>query len=504
MKKDIIKIRVCDKTVLEYNPIARFVPRRAPSVALLYPAPYSVAAQSLGYQLLYALLVSQGLRVERFTYDSCGRSLESGTPLKKFDFVVVSSSFELDYPYLAEYLRAYKSDDQRVLAGGIAPTSNPVPLLDEVDFVALGDAEPLIDRLAEALFSEDFEALSSLPNVVTADKLEGEKAVADISESPLLAKQFVPLSVEPPWGRGFLVEVTRGCLWRCRFCLEGWVSKPFRERKLKQLKAALKDLSEPFEKVITISLSLGDYSELKGYLDELVRLRKRGIVGSVPSMRLDSLTAEIVEKIKRMGQKTVTLAPETLLPEKAEVLGKGFNPDVLKEKLTIIKRYGLNVKLYMMVLPREPPDVTENEINVLKRVLKETKVKFHISVNPLIPKPWTPLQGAPAPGKEEERALEAFKPLGHVDTYPVHWARLQAAIGLSVKPIMKLLDPSLPPKKQTQKLIEAGAVKGLDSWRLNWDEPWLKLKVGNLEEIKELGERSYEAWRRLVERRVLA
>jgi len=495
---DVTRIRLCDKTVREFNPVHKYNPRKGPRVALFYPAPYSVASQSLGFQLLYAYFVSYGVRVERFTYDSCGTSLESGKTLKEFDVVVVSSSFELDYPYLSEYLRKYGREGQRVIAGGIAPTSNPIPILDVVTNVVLADVEIAVPSVVDALFSGDWESFESLEFVVSGEDDEGKRAYANVAEEPLLSTQFVPLDFDPPWGKGFLVEVTRGCPWKCRFCLEGWVTKPFRQRDVEQVKRALANVRRPFEKVITISLSLGNYESVDEYLDSLIELkRKRKVQGSVPSLRLETVTEELLEKVKGLGQRTVTVAPETFDPLKARVLGKGYAPEFFKEKVSIINKLNLKLKVYMMVVPGEPARVTEGDAEVLKELAPGS----HVSVNPLVPKPWTPLQGAPIPGEREERALSVFaEKLRYVDLYPVKWARLQAALGLARRPLGKHLAPTSDPEGLIRELNERGLIslKELESWRTDWDEPWLRFRVGDLKEIKRLGEDSYEAWKELI------
>ncbi|UXD22770.1 hypothetical protein IPA_08100 [Ignicoccus pacificus DSM 13166] len=488
MKRDLVRIRLCDKKVVEYNPIMRFLSRRGPSVALVYPAPYSVASQSLGFQLVYALLVSQGIRVERFTSDSCGRSLESGTPLKRFKYVIASLSFELDYAYLAQMLREYGSEGQVVMAGGLAVTANPLPVLDMIDFVILGDAEPTIPKLAEAIHYDCVDCLEE--EWLVNEEREGRKAEAELEESPMLAQQFLPISIEPPWGKGFLVEVTRGCPHKCRFCLEGWTSKPFRQRKLDQVKEALDSAGPPFEKIITISLSLSDYKYHKEYLKVLSTHK---LQGSIPSIRLEGVDEDLVKAVKRMGQRTLTIAPETTLKEKAEVLGKGFPPEFLKEKLEIIYKYKLKPKMYMMVVPKEKGEMSEREIGNLKEAIKG---KVHVSVNPLIPKPWTPLQIAPIPSKDMEKIMIKYKDLGEVDLYPIRWARLQAIIGLSEKPIMRYLDPSLPPEKQMEVLSKVINIKKMENWRPEWEPKWLRYSISNEEEVLRLGRESYEAWRR--------
>lgn len=487
----IRKVRLCDRYELEYNPLIDYMSRRGPSVALFFPAPYKVAAQSLGYQLLYALLIANGIRVERFTSDSCGRSLEKGTPLHKFDLILASASFELDYPHIASYLEKYNKG-VKVIVGGLSVTANPIPILDSVDAVVLGDAEPFVPKLRDALFSGDLEDLFSLENVVTKEK-HGKKEVAELG--PALAMEFLPLSVEPPWGKGFLVEVTRGCKWFCRFCLEGWVNKPFRERDLETVKEVLRHVDKPFEKVITISLSLGDYQKVKEYLEELVKLREeKGITGSVPSIRVDTLNEDIIELISMIGQKTLTLAPETLIPEKASFLGKGFTLEMLKNVADIIKKHRLKIKAYMMLIPGEKEEMAAEDAKRLREAIGR---EAHVSVNPLIPKPWTPLQSAPIPRRVPFKPfLENFK---YVDVYPEDWARLQAAISLAKVPISKYLSFKKPDEALTE-LNSKGLInlKELESWRLNYDEPWLNNEVGDRELIAKLGLESYEVWKSIL------
>ena len=485
------KVKLCDEYVLEYNPLLDLMSRRGPNVALLFPAPYKVAVQSLGFQLIYALLIAHGVRVERFTSDSCGRSLESGTPLHKFDLILASASFELDYPHLASYLREYNKGVP-VIVGGLSPTANPIPILDVADAVALGDAEPFIPKLVEFLFSNDLDSLIELDNVVTRDK-RGRKAVSELDVT--LSKEFLPISVEPPWGKGFLVEVTRGCKWTCKFCLEGWVNKPFRERELSAIKEVLWQVDKPFEKIITISLSLGDYSMVREYLEELVKIREeKGMIGSVPSLRLDTLNEDLVELIKQIGQKTVTIAPETLNPLKAKFLGKGFNSDLLEEKIEIITKYKLKPKIYMMLIPGEKEEMAKEEAEKLKKLVGKN---VHISVNPLIPKPWTPLQSAPIPkGVPFKPFVETFP---YVDTYPEEWARLQAALSLAKNPLSKEIRLGRP-EKILKELNSRGLInlKELEGWRLNYDEPWLENEVGNRELIRKLGLESYEVWKSIL------
>ncbi len=485
------KVRLCDKYELEYNPLMDYMSKRGPGVALFFPAPYKVAAQSLGYQLLYALLIANGIRVERFTTDSCGRSLERGTPLHKFDLILVSASFELDYPYIASYLEKYNKG-VKVIAGGLSVTANPIPILDSVDAVVLGDAEPFVPKLRDALFSGDLEALLSSESVVTKEKC-GKKEVAELG--PALAKEFLPLSVEPPWGKGFLVEVTRGCKWFCKFCLEGWVNKPFRERDLETVKEVIRQVNKPFEKIITISLSLGDYRKVKEYLEELVRLKEeKGIIGSIPSIRVDTLNEDIIELVSMIGQKTLTLAPETLIPEKASFLGKGFSQEILKSVIDTVRKHKLKVKAYMMLIPSEREEMAAEDAERLKEVVGKDA---HVSVNPLIPKPWTPLQSAPIPkGVPFKPFLEKFK---YVDVYPESWARLQAAISLAKVPVSKYLNI----KKPEETLIELNSkglinLKDLESWRLDYDEPWLYNEVGDRGLIAKLGLESYEVWKSIL------
>jgi len=119
----------------------------------------------------------------------------------------------------------------------------------------------------------------------------------------------------------------------------------------------------------------------------------------------------------------------------------------------------------------------------------------------LVPKPWTPLQGAPLPGDREEKLMELFKErFGYVDLYPVKWARLQAALGLAKRPLTRELTPREGPEQALRRLNEKGLIslKELEEWRLDWDEPWLELEIADLKELQKLGEESYEAWKAMI------
>ncbi len=463
-----VKLRKCDGTIIEENPLFS----KGNDVALIFPGPYKAMAQSLGFHIVYAILRSYGLKVERFTSDSCG-SLESGRPLKRFKVLLASIPFELGYLSLARILVRYGIEldpsrrKKRLIVGGIAPTANPVPILGIADAVVLGEAEVSLPRLIESDFSLD------LPWIATLDS-DAERGYVDLNKAPVLSKHPIPLNIEPPWGRGFMIDVTRGCPFYCRFCLESWVSKPYRSRPIETVKEAIRRSGE--RRVILISLSLGTYS----WKELLTWLVEEGFEASLPSLR-PSFAKEMADLIKKLGQRTVTIAPETFNKKKSIILGKSFPFEEVYEVVKELKRRGLKTKLYMMTsIPGEDVEDAKEDVEKI-RILKKEGV--HVSVNPLIPKPWTPMQYFPI--KPNFKLVKLFEEVAEI--YDPYEAFLQGALSLAYKPLRRSLLAPLNPKKALEHINEEMSLKPLLKVRdLSWEPPWMKYKISNRQLLEKM------------------
>ncbi len=393
-------------------------------VALLYPSVYSAAVHSLAYQNLYYMLNSLDYVVaERFVASSTAgpeeppRSIETGAPITGFDLVVVPVSYELDYVTLSRMLLAAGVEPLRrgrrgaerglppVVVGGPVPGMNPAVASGLADLVLVGEAEPLVPRLVEAVYElgawRALEALSCSPGFLPGGGGCGSPVERvwqrGLDEAFHSVVQFrVPGSGEP-WGEAYMVEVNRGCPHMCRFCMEAHFLLPVRNRGpgrvLELVDAGVE--ANGVRRVALYSLSFFDYPWADHVLEELL---DRGLEATVGSLRADTLTEDRVETLARLGQRVVTVAPETFSPRLCRAIGKCILGDVVGEVAGWAWRRGMHVKLYLMLgLPGETRGDVEAYASELRRLSREAPPRreaIRVSVNPLIPKPWTPMQYA--------------------------------------------------------------------------------------------------------------
>ncbi|MCD6157222.1 MAG: radical SAM protein [Euryarchaeota archaeon] len=354
-------------------------------IAVLFPSLRRVSYRTLGYQIVYRMLNSyRDVLAERFTYDSV-YSIESNTPLKEFDLVLVSSNFEMNYPYLAQIIRRSRIDPKRtkILVGGIT-TFNPGPLLGMGLYVTPSDAERIIPILYETSFDVDAlvdEGLAISPDIMNKVKvLEAESIEHDYSRV-----QVLPASGKVK----ILLELTRGCPFRCRFCMYGNV-----RRKLlyKSIESVMEDISfwkryYPARNVEIISSE--PFSN--PHVDEIVDcLMREGFYFSFPSIRVDRNYEHALEALDYVKNRTVTIAPEHS-ERIRRLLGKTFTNDEIIEFGKRLRKYkNINkIKLYLMtgIVEEDTNDLIEmkNLIEDLKRVSGKNVI---YSINFLVPKPF--------------------------------------------------------------------------------------------------------------------
>ncbi|MET1101458.1 MAG: radical SAM protein [Pyrodictiaceae archaeon] len=394
-------------------------------VALLYPGPYKAASASLAYQNLYYMINSLDYAVaERITYEGKGppRSIESNASLDKFDIILASISFELDYYVLAkmllesgiEPLRERRSRGPLIVVGGPVPSMNPAVALSLADIVAVGDAEPIVPRLLEAVFEEDLERIVCSEGILAPGCNSVNKAITkDLDKAFHSIVQFREPGSGEPWGEAYMVEASRGCKHMCRFCMEAYFSLPLRHRSLGKLKELIEKGVEAnsVKRVAFYSLSFFDHPHADKLLDYVASL---GLEASIGSLRADTLNKDRIEMLKLLGQKVVTIAPETLSLELCRSIGKCILEDKVEEISLEAWKRRMHVKLYLMVgLPGERDKDVEVTAAKIQRILNKAPHRrgaMRITVNPLIPKPWTPLQYATMINKEDyERRTRILK-----------------------------------------------------------------------------------------------
>ncbi len=434
-------------------------------VALAFPDVYEVGMSHLGLKLLYHLLNDlDGVAADRayapwFDFEAKLRAsgellcaVESRRPLKEFDFVGFSLQYELSYTNLLTMLDlggiALEScergeRDPWVMAGGPC-AFNPEPLADFLDFVVLGEAEQVLPeilrvfgqwRAAGGRRREFLEAVRRIPGVyvpsfftihhgglnrpieaiepVFDDYRSVEKrVVADLDrDSPPPVPPLVPV-LDIVHNR-LSLEIARGCTRGCRFCQAGFIYRPVRERDPgRVLDCAQKAIEgSGFEEISLLSFSTGDYCGLQPLLSALMeRFEPERIAVSFPSMRVGTLTPELMQLVRRVRKTGFTLAPEAGSERLRSVINKGILDQDLLETADHAFRLGWRVlKLYFMIgLPTESEEdlnaLVDLSLGVWKRA-KPHRASVNVSVSTFVPKPFTPFQwmGQIGPGVIEER-----------------------------------------------------------------------------------------------------
>ncbi len=411
-------------------------------VAMCWPNLYFVGMSNLGFQGVYALFngYDDVLCERAFLPDDLDReelersgaplvSFESGTPLRDFDVLAFSVSFENDYLHLLQMLRLSgiplrASDrgprDPLVLLGGAAVFLNPEPLAPFADLMGVGEAEALVPRLMQALLGAEtprkgLEGLRARDGFYVPSRYEtryhADGTIAGVDgEGPVVRQrgwpgkmplpQSVILTPHTEMSRKFMVEISRGCPCMCRFCWAGYNYLPVRGFSRQEIVARAREVRGHTHRIGLVSTAVCDHPEIDGIVDDLAAL---GYEVSVASLRLDDLTPGFVLKLADTGVQGLTLAPECGSNRMRGILNKQFSNDEILDKAGWIFENGIqNLKLYYMVgLPFESHADVEAIVGLTQEIrerMLETGRKrgqlgrIHPSVNPFVPKPGTPFQ----------------------------------------------------------------------------------------------------------------
>jgi len=416
------------------------------SICLVSPSRYQTGMSSLGFQTIYSLLVSSpGILCERTflpdredleEYRRSGISLfslETQRPLADFDIIAFSTSFEPDYlniPLMLMLSRipiwAGERDESHplIMAGGAAFFINPEPVADYIDVICIGEGEELVPNLFESLMApgrgrhELLLSLAALPGfyipslyhpqyqsgrLVSMDRVPGvpEQVVrACASLEQHRPAQSVILTENTEFGDMFLIEVSRGCPRGCRFCTSGFIYAPFRQNRFDCLAAAVDEGLSHRGKIGLVGAAVSDYREIGRLCRYIVG---KGARVSVSSLRVDRIDAVMLDALVASGHKTISLAPEGGSQRLRDLIRKNLTEEqILNACELLISRDILNLKLYFIIgLPTETEEDLEELIRLVtairERVLEHARGNRRIgeitlSVNPFIPKPFTPFQ----------------------------------------------------------------------------------------------------------------
>ncbi|HEY6417963.1 MAG TPA: radical SAM protein [Candidatus Binataceae bacterium] len=416
------------------------------SVCVIYPNIYRLGMANLGFQAIFHIFESDA-RVaadraflpdpdERAQMRNSGEQLisfERGRPLSDFDILAFSISFETDYLNLLTILRMAGIPARRaaragrsyplIIAGGSAVFLNPEPVADFVDLFLIGEGEEMVPE-----FITRFDEIRGAPEGDQVDKLaildgayrpadylpvyDDRGCLADVSyrgcgdgrvKRRLIADldrfptSSLILTRESVFGDMFLVEASRGCQWGCRFCAAGFMYRPIRYRSPEHIVAeAERGLAERG----VIGLVGAEMASVPGVAAVAEAVAARGGRLSPSSLKADCISPRLAAALAQGGNHSVTIAPEAGSERMRKVINKNLSEDEILSAARLMVGEGVeNLKLYFMIgLPEERDHDVLEIARLTGRILDAARAerrrigRVTVSLNPFVPKPWTPFQ----------------------------------------------------------------------------------------------------------------
>ena len=419
-------------------------PRGPLSVCLVYPNTYAVGMANLGFQAVLRILNDDPhVAVERAflpegpasSWPHPLRSFESDRPVGDFDVLAFSISFETDYLHVLDVLALAGLPPRRtsrepsaplVLAGGPATFLNPEPLAEFVDLFLIGEAEEMLPEfLARAAVGSPgraalLERTEDVAGTYRPDRFHprygADGTLTDLEYdgpfAPRVVRRYVArldscdtvseiLSPEAVFGDMFLVEGSRGCEWGCRFCAAGFMYRPVRYRSPERLRESI---AQGLRERRTIGLVGAEMASQPAIASLCQEIAAAGGRASPSSLKADLITPALARALGTGGNRSVTVAPEAGSERLRRVINKNLTQDdVLRAAEWLVGGGVEALKLYVMVgLPTE----TEADVNAITDLVHAVRARLMaggrpkvgrilVSINPFVPKPWTPFQWEP-------------------------------------------------------------------------------------------------------------
>jgi radical SAM family uncharacterized protein len=519
----------------EYNSVVKDKDKVNIRFAFCFPDTYEIGMSHLGMKILYHILNRQEdiwcerVFAPKVDMEEVMRAegiplygLESKDPLTEFDFLGFTLQYEMCYTNVLNMLDLGKvplfSKDRTeehpfVLAGGSC-TYNPEPVADFFDFFVLGEGEEVILEIMDAYTRwknqkgkrKDFlKSISSIQGVYVpcfydfeynsdgtiskrvkedfAPDVIRKRIVKDFDAAEYLTNDIVPF-IEPVHDR-VVLELFRGCIRGCRFCQAGFVYRPVREKKADTLIKQALDLLDctGHSEVALTSLSTSDYTQLAEFTEKLTEeTEKRKVNLSLPSLRVDSFSLDLMEKTQKVRKSGLTFAPEAGTQRLRDVINKNISEEDILNAVKIAQSGGYTtIKLYFMLgLPGETLEDVEGIAQLTEKITdiyKESENKklygrlsITVSTSYFVPKPFTPFQWVPQIEKEEyvKRQQHLEKLLKKNKKVRYNWHHGDMSV---LEAVMARGDRSIA--KAIYKAWESGCK--FDSWNEHFNyEKWVK------------------------------
>jgi radical SAM family uncharacterized protein len=437
-------------------------------VAFCFPDVYEIGMSHLGIQILYDMFNKrEDVYCERVysPWPDLHKimkerqiplfALESQDPIKDFDFLCITIQYEMCYPNILQILdlsqmplrAGERGEDTPIVIGGGPCTYNPEPLADFFDIFYIGEGETVYDELFdlynkmkkdgtytkqaflrkaagipglyvpsfyEVTYHEDKTIASFEPKYEDIPKKITRQVVEDLSVATYPDKPLVPF-IKATQDR-VVLEIQRGCIRGCRFCQAGMVYRPLRERSLEMLKEKAYNMltSTGHEEISLSSLSSSDYTYLEELLTFLIdEFKSKGVNISLPSLRIDAFSLDVMSKVQDIRKSSLTFAPEAGSQRLRDVINKGLTEEDIIHGAGLAFDGGWNkVKLYFML---GQPTETETDMRAIGELAEKIAERYYeipkdqrngkcqitVSTSFFVPKPFTPFQWSPMCTKDE-------------------------------------------------------------------------------------------------------
>ncbi len=435
--------------------------------AMCFPDVYEIGMSHLGIQILYDMLnKKEDVYCERvyspwMDLDAVMRekhiplfSMETQDPIKNFDFLGITLQYEMCYTNILQILdlsriplhAADRTWDDPIVIGGGPCALNPEPIAEFFDIFYIGDGETVyydlmdtykesrkqndsrdaflkkaaqipglyVPSLYDPEYNEDGTIKSFLPNCPEAPKKVQRQIMMEMTDTFYPEKPLVPF-IKVTQDR-VVLEIMRGCIRGCRFCQAGMIYRPVREKSVEKLKELAKKMlkSTGHEEISLSSLSSSDYRSLESLVRFLIEeFHGKGVNVSLPSLRIDAFSLDVMSKVQDVKKSSLTFAPEAGSQRLRDVINKGLTEEEILSGASEAFLGGWNrVKLYFMLgLPTETTEDMEGIALLSEKIAekyyeipkdqRKGKVQVVASTSFFVPKPFTPFQWARMCTKEE-------------------------------------------------------------------------------------------------------